>query len=248
VEPVVGELLAGRALALRDLVLVVREDEVNAPGVDVEGLAEVLHGHRGALDVPAGTPATDLGVPSGLVPGFGGLPEGEVARVLLLVLVRVHALAAADDVALEVGLRELAVFGERLDAVVVRAAGAVGVPLRFEPLDDLDHLRDVSRRARHDVGALAPQGVEVFPERLDVARRVVVNREAALLRVLDDAVFHVRDVHHVHDFVAAVFEVAGERVAEDAERAEVADVREVPDGRAAEVNPRPALPQRSELF
>src|SRR5437763_15092275 len=43
VQPVARELLSGRALRLRDLVLVVREDEVDASGVYVEGLAEVLH-------------------------------------------------------------------------------------------------------------------------------------------------------------------------------------------------------------
>ena len=41
-----------RALGLRDLVLVVRELVVVAPGVHVEAIAQVLHRHRGALDVP----------------------------------------------------------------------------------------------------------------------------------------------------------------------------------------------------
>jgi hypothetical protein len=40
-------------------------------------------------------------------------PEREVARVFLLVLVGVDALARARDVAREVDLRELAVFGKR---------------------------------------------------------------------------------------------------------------------------------------
>ncbi len=31
--------------------------------VDVERFAQILHGHRGALDVPAGTPRADLAVP-----------------------------------------------------------------------------------------------------------------------------------------------------------------------------------------
>ena len=42
------------AARLRDLVLVVRKDEVDAAAVDVEGLAEMLPAHRRALDVPAG--------------------------------------------------------------------------------------------------------------------------------------------------------------------------------------------------
>src|SRR3546814_8948806 len=41
------------AAALRDLVLVVREDEIEATAVDVEDLAQVFQRHRGAFDVPA---------------------------------------------------------------------------------------------------------------------------------------------------------------------------------------------------
>jgi hypothetical protein len=54
VQPVADERLAGGALGLGDLVLVVREDEVLAAGMDVEGAAERGHAHGGALDVPAG--------------------------------------------------------------------------------------------------------------------------------------------------------------------------------------------------
>ena len=44
-------------LGLRDLVLVVREDEVGAAAVDVEVEPEDLLRHRRALDVPARPPA-----------------------------------------------------------------------------------------------------------------------------------------------------------------------------------------------
>jgi hypothetical protein len=50
------EGVAERRAALRDLVLVVREDEVEAAGMDVEGLAELLGAHRRAFDVPSGRP------------------------------------------------------------------------------------------------------------------------------------------------------------------------------------------------
>src|ERR1019366_251028 len=40
------------AARLRDLVLVMRKNEINAAAVDVEGLAEMLPGHGLALDVP----------------------------------------------------------------------------------------------------------------------------------------------------------------------------------------------------
>ena len=54
VHPVVGHhRRAVGAAALRDLVLVVGEDEVDAAAVDVEHLAQRLLRHRRALDVPA---------------------------------------------------------------------------------------------------------------------------------------------------------------------------------------------------
>ena len=63
VHPVAGEGLVRGGLALRDLVLVVREHQVFAAGVQVEAVAQVLHGHGGALDVPAGTAAADGRIP-----------------------------------------------------------------------------------------------------------------------------------------------------------------------------------------
>ena len=48
------DLVSHGTLGLGDLVLVVREVQVVPPRVDVEAVAQVLHGHRRALDVPAG--------------------------------------------------------------------------------------------------------------------------------------------------------------------------------------------------
>ena len=53
-EPVVAPLVAQVALGLGDLVGVVGEGIVDAAAVDVQILAQVLHGDAGALDVPAG--------------------------------------------------------------------------------------------------------------------------------------------------------------------------------------------------
>src|SRR5690606_34103582 len=63
VHPVTGEGSAVGGLALRDLVFVVREDEVLAAAMDVEGLAQVAGAHGGALDVPTGTPRTPWALP-----------------------------------------------------------------------------------------------------------------------------------------------------------------------------------------
>ena len=80
VQPVARELpVAERALRLRDLVLVVREDEVGAAAVDVERLAEVAVRHRRALDVPARAARAPRALPERLA-GLGRLPQREVER------------------------------------------------------------------------------------------------------------------------------------------------------------------------
>src|SRR5690349_3704033 len=54
VHPEAGEGRAAmRAAALRDLILMVREDEVEAAAMDVDRLAEMRLDHRRAFDVPA---------------------------------------------------------------------------------------------------------------------------------------------------------------------------------------------------
>ena len=82
-HPDAGEGHAG-CLGLGDLVLVVGEDEVAAAAVDVEAGAQVAQPHGGALDVPARAPLAPGAVPEVIVlAGLGGLPDGEVERVLL---------------------------------------------------------------------------------------------------------------------------------------------------------------------
>jgi len=54
VHPIFHEHLTGTGLALRDFVLVMREDVIHATAMDVDLLTEVFHRHCTALKVPAG--------------------------------------------------------------------------------------------------------------------------------------------------------------------------------------------------
>ena len=83
--PESGKRPAGCRFRLGDLVLVVREDEVDAAAMDVEGLAKEIQRHRGALQVPAGPAAPPRRVPRRARPfvfGFCRLPKSEILRVL----------------------------------------------------------------------------------------------------------------------------------------------------------------------
>src|SRR5205823_12789244 len=81
----------GDTLGLRQLGLVVREDEVRAAAVDVHGLPEQPAGHRRALDVPSGTAPP----PGTLPPGFPLLPCLPQDEVEGVVLVRVLGMTAS---------------------------------------------------------------------------------------------------------------------------------------------------------
>ena len=52
--------------------------------MNINGLAEVLGGHHGALNVPTGTALTPWGIPTDFT-GLSGLPESKVHRVFLLI-------------------------------------------------------------------------------------------------------------------------------------------------------------------
>jgi len=88
--------------------------------------------------------------------------------------------------------------------------------------------------ARNDFGPFAAECVEVFPVRIDVLRSVIVDAEPGLLRLGDDAIVNIRDVHHVSDFESFELEIAANDVGGDG-AAEVADVTVVPDGWTAVV-------------
>ena len=101
-EPDAGESVPpGVGAALGDFILVMREDQVHATRMDIQHVdaqpaADELERHRGALDMPARTAAPEWRIPrraDRLVRRPRGLPEGEVARTLLGVLVGADALA-----------------------------------------------------------------------------------------------------------------------------------------------------------
>ena len=79
---------------LRDLVLVVRKDVVDAAGMDVETLTEVFGGHRRTLDVPTGIATSPRRAPDERASlRLGVLPEREVRRVpFVRIGLRPHAL------------------------------------------------------------------------------------------------------------------------------------------------------------
>ena len=142
-HPDVGEPVASRA-RLGQLVLVMREAQVEPTAVDVEILAEVLRRHGRALDVPARSAPTPRSRPRGGagLAGFVRLPQSEVPGVLLAPHVRIvrgfhvlEALVGQFPIVRPRGGREVDI------AAVIECR--VGIPRVDESIDEFDHLGDV---------------------------------------------------------------------------------------------------------
>ena len=155
VHPPVAPLVAQAALGLGDLVGVVGEGVVDAAAVDVQVLAQVLHGDGRALDMPPRVAHTPGGIPlEGLILELGlGEPEDKVV-LIALVGVLLHALPDAHGQVLGVVVVE-DIVALQLGGIEVHVApGLVGVAGVDELGDDLDILRDAAGGGFHHVGAL----------------------------------------------------------------------------------------------
>ncbi|CAB4702287.1 unannotated protein [freshwater metagenome] len=247
VHPVRRERVTGRA-GLGLLVLVVREAQVDAAAVDVEGVTEVLAGHRGALDVPAGASG-----PPGRGPGCGrrlrlllpALPQREVAGVALAtqigVLGRLHVVDAL--------VGQLAVRRPAADVEVDVARPVlrgVGVAARDQLTDQLHHLGDVTGGGRLVGGRRDVEGGVGLVE-LAVHRVGEVVPGPALFGGLgEDLVVDVGDVADEGHLVVEVTQPALQDVEVDP-RAHVADVRLGLHRQTADVDARLPLLQGDEV-
>ena len=229
-HPVTDERQPGGALGLRDLVLVMRENEVLAAAMEIERLAEVLDAHRRALEVPAGASRPPRAFPERLA-RLRRFPEREVEGVALA-LVDLDARAGLQLV--ELALRELAVAGKRADGEIDVAVRRIGEPFRDQLADHRDHLRQMLRRARLDVGGDAAERRDVAMKGPDVALGERLRRDPLLVRALDDLVLDVGDVADEAHPLSREAQVANEHV-EHHHRARMADVAAVVDRHAADV-------------
>ena len=62
-HPIARERLTGSRFRLRNLVFVMRKDQVLAAKMDIQRVAEILHRHSGAFNVPARAPRPNLRFP-----------------------------------------------------------------------------------------------------------------------------------------------------------------------------------------
>ena len=145
-------------------------------------------------------------------------------------------------------MAELAVLRIALDAEVdVAVLGHIGVAGVDQVLDDVQNLLDVLGGAGLDGGLFAVQTGGILEILGLKALGDFLHGGALFLALLDELIVDVGDVGHIDDLVAAVFQIAAQGVEHD-QRAGIADVDIVVNGRAADVDAVLAGHLRHELF
>ena len=250
-------MLIGCALALGNLVFVMRKNEIDAAAMDVDGrLSQQAQRHRRAFEVPPGTTAAESKIPARLLnfsrgslpTGLRRLPQHEIARVVFVVVVRIDAGACLQAVVIEP--RKPAVLRKRRDLEIDGPFALVRVPVLLERPDELRHRVEVllvgCTRALFDV--FETKRARIFEERVDPLIRVLAQRHPRLLRSGDRAVVDVGEVEDVTDLVILEMAKRPAKHIDGDERPKVADMAAGVDGEAAGVHADEIVLGRGELF
>src|SRR5581483_5083156 len=235
-HPPSGErTLPGGRLRLRDLVLVMRIDEVAPAAVDVDAIAEMAERHRRALEMPSGAAGTVPARP-GRTAGDGA-PQCEVDRAAAARIVERGVVLTREDRAhpRRTEPRELAVPRIARDVVVHAAVDNVRGAAAPQPLDERAHGGELARRVRQHVGAAPAQRAHVLEELALLTPAEGAPVDAVAGRALEDGFVDIGDVLRVPDACSPRLEKPHQHV-EDEERARVAEVGRVVGRHAADVD------------
>ena len=216
--PVVGlrvVMAAGmpcRADTLGDFVFVVRELQIRAASVDVESVAEQVFTHGGAFDVPPRTTIAPRALPCRFA-CFGGFPQHKIKRITFETI-DFHTLACAQVV--QRFARQLSVSGKLAHGIVnVAVCGRISLAVLNQGLNHGNHLRNVFRRLRLDVGTQHTQSIGIFVHSLNETRGQFADGLAVLSRARDDFVVDVGDIAHISERITTLAQPTGNHVEHD---------------------------------
>ena len=243
-HPGIGKALMPSAGCLGALVLMVREGEVGSATVNIDRHAQIAMHHGSALGVPTGTALAPRRIPHRLT-GLGGLPQSEVERIaLVLVLLDTRTHHQIVDIA----TRNLAIGGIAAHGKVhVTVVGGVGMALLDQGLNHADHRADFFGRTRANIGIEHVGGAHDTDELVGKLACHLGGGAALLIGALDDLVVYVGEILRKGHLIALGHEPATNDV-EANKGTSVADVDIVVDGGAAYIHANLALFDGCELF
>ena len=245
-EPVIAPLVTHIALRLGNLIGVVREGIVDAAGVDIQILAQVLHGNAGTLNMPAGITNAPRRIPlQRLILKLGlGEPQNEVV-LILLVGVLFHALTDAHCQIFFIVVAEDIVLIQRGGVKVDIAAGKIGLAIVQQLLHHLDVGINAVGSRLHHIGALNVQLLAIGKEGVGVELCNIHNSLVLTLCALEHLILagvgiagqvtHVGDVHNTLNRIANIAQSLFQHILHNV-GAEVTDMGIVIDRGAAGIH------------
>src|SRR5258708_24349294 len=174
-KPGTGKRLSRQRLRLRDFVFVMWEDKVFPTSVQIEAVAQFLHRHDRAFEVPAGASSTNRGFPESLS-RLGRLPQRKVACAVFIVFVNVDA--GPIEHPAEIFLLKFSILRILRDAEEIRTVIAdLSDPLLHQPGHEFRHLWNMLGGAHHPWVLVSNHGA-IFKKRLSLLPRVFLNPDS----------------------------------------------------------------------
>ena len=243
VHPIICERHAVAALALSDLILMVREDEILTAAMNVDRIAEETSYHRRTFDMPARSAMSPRGLPVRLA-RLCALPESEVHR--LFFDLADHNSCAGFKI-LKRLMRKLAVLVEFGGAEINIAVNGIGVALVDKGGNYVDYLVNILRCLGVN-GCLAHiHSLDIFPVFLNVFFADLLIGQFFLVGTFNYLVVNIREVLNKSDVISDIFKKTAQNI-EHAERSCVADMNKIIHRRTAGIDLNLALLHGFKFF
>ena len=231
--------------ALRALILMVREGEIDATAVDINGGPQAFRNHRRTFNVPARPAAAPWAGPAGLILARR-LPQHEIGGVLL---VGRHFHPRAGDHLVQRPARQAAVTAMAGDIEKHMAFRRIGMAHGDQQRDHVDHRRNAGGGVRVQIRALHTQGGRIFQIECLIPLGDHVDAHALGAGLVHDLVVDIGNISGVDNLFRAI--AVAQQALQHIEHhggTEIADMRPAIDGRAADIHRHPIRIDRHQFL
>ena len=211
----------------------VRELQICAAAVDIEGVTKQLLAHGRAFDVPAGAAFAPRAFPKIYFIRLGRFPQHEVQRIAFKT-VHFHPLTGAQIIQRFTG--KLAVSGKFAHGVIhIAIGGRIGFAVGNQAFNHADHFADMLGGFWLDIGAQHTQCIGIFVHRLNKTGGQFADGFAVFRCTSDDFVVDIGDIAHISERITVRTQPARNHI-EHHHHAAVAEVAIVVNGHAANIH------------